>query len=249
VPELSPACLVLVTLTFVLAGMVKGVTGMGLPTVIMGILGAFMPPVAAASLLLIPSFVTNVWQLATGPSFARLIARLWPMMLGILMATIACSGLLMNVNTKWTTVWLGAALAMYALASLMARPLSVPPRVERWSSPFVGLTTGLITGATGVFVIPAVPYLQALDLRKEDLVQALGLSFTISTIALAIGLAKGGAFHVQNVAASALAILPSLLGMWLGAAIRSRISSATFRRWFLSVLALLGLGLVIRPLV
>jgi len=41
--------------------------------------------------------------------------------------------------------------------------------------PLIGLATGLVTGSTGVFVIPAVPYLQALDLDKEDLVQALGL--------------------------------------------------------------------------
>jgi uncharacterized protein len=248
-PELSAARLVLVTLTFVLAGMVKGVTGMGLPTVSMGILGAIMPPGSAASLLLIPSFVTNVWQLVTGPSFTGLMARLWPMMLGILMGTIPCSRLLASADTKWSTIGLGATLAIYALAGLLARPLSVPPRLERWSSPVVGLTTGLITGGTGVFVIPAVPYLQALHLSKEDLIQALGLSFTISTIALAIGLAKGGELHVQNITASALAILPSLLGMWLGTAIRSRISSVTFRRWFFSCLIALGLELVIRPLV
>ena len=78
-------------LTFVLAGTVKGVTGMGLPTVAMGVLGVFMPPVAAASLLLIPSFVTNVWQLFTGPCFTGLLSRLWPMMLGVVVGTVAGS--------------------------------------------------------------------------------------------------------------------------------------------------------------
>jgi uncharacterized protein len=246
--NISTASLVVVALTFVLAGTVKGITGMGLPTVSMGVLGAFMPPVAAASLLLIPSFVTNVWQLVRGPSCAALIGRLWPMMLGIVIGTIVGSWQLTSANTKWTTIGLGAALAVYALSSLLARPLCVAPRVERWLSPIIGLTTGLITGGTGVFVIPAVPYLQALGLSKDDLIQALGLSFTISTVALAIGLARGGAFHLDNIAASALAILPSLLGMWLGTVIRGRISGATFRRWFLCCLVLLGLELVVRPL-
>jgi uncharacterized membrane protein YfcA len=244
----SSASLVVVALTFILAGMVKGITGMGLPTVSMGVLGAFMPPVAAASLLLIPSFVTNVWQLVMGPSCAALIVRLWPMMLGIVIGATAGSRQLTSTNTKWTTIGLGAALAAYALLSLLARPLSVAPRVERWLSPVIGLTTGLITGGTGVFVIPAVPYLQALGLSKDDLIQALGLSFTISTVALAIGLARGGAFHLEYVAASALAVLPSLLGMWLGTVVRGRISGATFRRWFLCCLVLLGLELFIRPL-
>ena len=64
VTYLSSASLI-IAMTFVLAGTVKGVTGMGLPTVV---LGAFMPPVTAASLLLVPSFVTNVWQLFSSPS-------------------------------------------------------------------------------------------------------------------------------------------------------------------------------------
>jgi hypothetical protein len=125
----------------------------------------------------------------------------------------------------------------------------VPNQVERWLSPVIGLTTGLVTGGTGVFVIPAVPYLQALGLSKDDLIQALGLSFTISTIALGVGLARGRAFHFEYIALSALAIVPSLLGMWLGTVIRGRISAAMFRRWFLCFLVLLGLELMLRPLV
>jgi hypothetical protein len=34
--------------------MVKGVTGMGLPTVAMGLLGSFMAPPVAAALLVVP---------------------------------------------------------------------------------------------------------------------------------------------------------------------------------------------------
>jgi uncharacterized protein len=246
-PEAHTHLILIVTLTFFLAGIVKGVTGMGLPTVAMGVLGAIMPPVAAASLLIIPSFVTNVWQLFAGRRFAALAWRLWLMLLGIVLGTVAGSWLLTTVNTRWTTTGLGIALAVYAGFSLLARPLSVPANVERWIAPVVGLTTGLITGATGVFVIPAVPYLQALGLNKDDLIQALGLSFTISTVALAIGLTRGGALHLGSITASALAIVPALLGMWFGQSVRQRISAATFRRWFLIFLALLGLELAIRP--
>jgi uncharacterized protein len=88
-----------------------------------------------------------------------------------------------------------------------------------------------------------------LGLSKDDLIQAMGLSFTVSTIALAIGLARGGAFHLENVAASALAIIPSLLGMWLGTVVRGRIGAVTFHRWFLCCLVLLGIELIVRPLV
>jgi uncharacterized membrane protein YfcA len=247
-PHFSMPDVLILALTFTLAGLVKGVTGMGLPTVAMGVLGAFMPPAAAASLLLIPSFVTNVWQLFTGPNFMALMARLWLMMVGIVIGTISGSWLLTSVGTKWATMGLGVALAAYGIISLLMQPLAVPARAERWVSPFVGLATGLVTGGTGVFVIPAVPYLQALGLGKDDLVQALGLSFTVSTIALAIGLTAGGAFHAGDLVASALAIIPALLGMWLGTVLREWISAAAFRRWFLICLIMLGFDLILRPM-
>ncbi|PBC04453.1 sulfite exporter TauE/SafE family protein [Mesorhizobium sp. WSM3860] len=235
--------------TFLLAGIVKGVTGMGLPTLAMGLLGTVMPPVTAASLLIVPSFVTNVWQLFAGPSFASTLRRLWLMMAGIVIGTVAGSRLLASDNVKWTTAGLGAALIVHATYSLLARQPAVPARAERWSSAVVGFLTGLVTGGTGVFVVPAVPYIQALGLSRDDLIQALGLSFTVSTIALALGLASHGAFEVGHLAMSLLAVLPALLGMWLGQVLRQKINAATFRRWFLAFLILLGLELLLRPFV
>jgi uncharacterized membrane protein YfcA len=244
--DVSISLLLSIGLTFFLAGMVKGVTGMGLPTVAMGVLGAILSPVAAAALLIVQSFVTNVWQLVSGPNFASLLCRLWLMMLGIVLGTVVGSSILANGQTQWTTAGLGAALVIYAGFTLLARQLSVPSRLEPWLSPLVGLTTGLITGSTGVFVIPAVPYLQALGLSKDDLIQGLGLSFTVSTMALAVGLGWRGAFQLDGLALSSLAIAPALLGMWLGQGVRRKVSPERFRRWFLVGLLLLGTELILK---
>lgn len=242
-----PPHFLIVLVTFFFAGIVKGASGMGLPTVAMGVLSAVMPPVSAAALLVIPSFVTNFWQLFTGPNFLSLIKRLWTMMLGIVIGTLAGSWLLTNANTSYTNIGLGSALIIYAIHGLWAKPLSVPARIESSLSPVIGLLTGVINGGTGIFTLPAVPYLQALGFSKDDLIQALGLSFTVSTIALAAGLAQGGAFHIENFMLSALAIIPALIGMAVGTAVRKRISQATFRRWFLIFIAILGFELVLRP--
>ncbi len=238
--------ILIVTMTFFLAGIVKGITGMGLPTVAMGVLGGMFSPLAAASLLIVPSFITNVWQLFAGPHVGRLVSRLWLMMLAIVIGTILGSALLTGGSTRMTTMALGVALVVYAAFTLLARPLRIPRRAEGWLSPLVGAITGIVAGGTGVFVIPAVPYLQALGLEKDDLVQALGLSFTVSTLALAAGLAWHGAFQMENLALSALAIIPALIGMWVGQNVRGRISPATFRRWFLICMLLLGLEMLVR---
>ncbi|MGF6569147.1 putative membrane protein YfcA [Paraburkholderia sp. GAS333] len=239
----------IVVVTFVVAGFVKGVTGMGLPTVAMGILGTLMLPAQAAALLLLPSFVTNVWQLFAGPGVLALTRRLWPMMAGIVVGTIAAASFIAGGGGVWAVVGLGVALTLYAAAGLMAWRFSVPARYERWLSPAIGTVTGVVTGGTGVFVVPAVPYLQGLALKKEDLVQALGLSFTVSTIALAIGLVRENAFAVGDLRASLFAVVPALAGMAIGQRVRGRISAETFRRWFFICLLALGIQLIARAFV
>ncbi len=239
--------LTLFILTFLAAGLVKGVTGMGLPTVAMGLLGTGMPPAVAAAMLVMPSFVTNVWQLLAGPAKGKLLRRLWPMMLCIVVGTVGGAALLVRVDPALSRMALGIMLIAYAGYALIAPEFFVPQRVERCLSPIVGLATGVIAGGTGVFAMPAVPYLQALGLNKDELVQALGLSFTISTVALAIGLMAHGAFRLDQWGLSVLAIVPALMGMWLGQKVRARISPKRFKQCFLAFLILLGIELAWRP--
>ncbi|MCA0275714.1 MAG: sulfite exporter TauE/SafE family protein [Proteobacteria bacterium] len=225
---------------FVLAGLVKGVVGLGLPTIAMGLLGLVMLPAEAAAILLLPSFLTNIWQLLAGPNISALTRRLWPMMVAVFLATLASSRLITSSYTTAVTAGLGLVLLAYAVLGLLRLRMSVPPAIEPWASPLVGAATGVMTGATGVFVIPAVPYLGGLGLGRDDLVQVLGLSFTVSTAALAIGLWMNGAVPMQSLGISAYAVLPALLGMWLGGWLRGRVEPETFRRWFFAGLAVLG---------
>jgi uncharacterized protein len=132
---------------------------------------------------------------------------------------------------------------------LTSARFSVPPTAEWWLGPLIGVLTGIVTAATGVFVIPAVPYLGALNLGKEDMIQALGLSFTVSTIALAVALAAGGAFSLGDVGASTVALAPALLGMAAGGALRGRFSEQTFRLVFFGGLLVLGVPLASRALI
>lgn len=110
------------------------------------------------------------------------------------------------------------------------------------------MLTGVITGATGVFVIPAVPYLGSLDLSKDELIQALGLSFTVSTIALAAALAWTGHYKLTEAGNSLLAVVPALAGMYLGQRVRDKLQPEAFRRWFLAGLTVLGLYMLLSAL-
>ncbi len=232
---------------FILAGFVKGVIGLGLPTVAMGLLSVGMPPAQAAALLVVPSLVTNLWQ-TFGPGGWALLRRMATLLAGV------CAGIALGAG--WLTgqgqgsgqvmAALGAALVAYAVLGLFKIRWQVPARQEPWLSPLVGLATGLVTAASGVFVIPAVPYLQGLGLDKDALVRALGLSFLVSTIALAISLQRGGALPADQALGSLLALAPALAGMALGQWVRGRVAAETFRRLFFSGLLALGAYFVLR---
>jgi hypothetical protein len=233
---------------FLLAGFIKGVIGLGLPAVSMGLLSLVMTPAHAAALLIVPSLVSNVWQLMAGPSFLPLLRRLWSMMLGICVGVWAGAGLLANDTSGNAVRWLGVALAIYAALGLVKIRVAVPSRGEAWWSPLIGACTGLVTAATGVFAIPAVPYLEALGLEREDLIQALGLSFTVSTIALGTDLARGGVFEASVATASLLALVPVIAGMLAGQWLRLRVKPAVFRLCFFLGLLALGIHLALRGL-
>lgn len=235
----------LVITTFLLAGTVKGVIGLGLPTVAMGLLGLAMAPAQAAALLIVPATLTNLWQLAFGGHLQGLIKRLWPMLLMIFLGTGIGTLWLGMSSGHWVVRGLGAALLLYALSGLFLPTLHVKSAHESWLGPLSGLITGVITSATGVFVIPAVPYLQALGLSRDELVQALGLSFTVSTLALAAGLLWHDALGGGELSASLLALIPAMLGMWLGQWLRQRISAVLFKRVFFIGLGALGAHLLI----
>lgn len=240
--------LVAVAGAYVLAGFVKGVIGMGLPTVAIGVLGLMMTPAQAAAILVVPSLVSNIWQFAVGGGLVALLRRLWPLLAGICIGTFFGALLLPNAGGGQATVWLGVALAVYAALGLFKVHFRVAPRSETWLGIVAGILTGGITVATGVFALPGVPYIQALHLERDKLVQALGLSFTVSTITLAAALSHAGEINSQLVLPSLVALGTALIGMWLGQMVRGRVRPQTFQLCFFLGMLALGAHLALRGL-
>lgn len=235
-------------LIFLIAGLVKGVSGMGLPTVAMALLGFTMPPAAAATLILLPSFLTNLVQ-CCGPHFQSLCRRLWPMWSGLVLCTIFSPLPDMGASEKYAKLILGIVLATYGVWGLFKPVL---PDFRRHALPagaLAGILCGLLTAATGVFVIPLVPYLQSLKMGKEELIQALGLSFMMATLALAVRLAQTELnTPLFNVPSCVIALVAAFAGLWIGARLRNFIQPAHFQQALYAVLLVLGIAMLGRSL-
>jgi uncharacterized membrane protein YfcA len=239
--------LLLIVAIFALAGFVKGVVGLGLPTVSIALLSVVMMPAQAAALLIVPSFVTNVWQ-AFGRRALVLLRRLGVMLTTMVVGTLLGGWLLPIDNSGRASMALGVMLILYALVGLLLPRFSVSRRQEVWLAAPVGLITGFATAMTGVLVIPVVPYLQALDLERDDLVQALGITFTVSTVALAAVLIGQHQLSAGVAGPSLAALISAVVGMAAGQEVRKRIDPAQYRNWFFIALLALGAHLLLHGL-
>jgi uncharacterized protein len=232
--------LIVIAAVFLLAGFVKGAIGLGLPTVAIGLLAVSMPPARALAIVIVPAIVTNVWQTFGGPYLRDIIRRLWPLMVGTVIGIWSAAGLMTGPYARYGTIVLGALLVIYAIIGLSPFNFHVAPRDEKWVGGIVGLITGVVSAATGVQVIPSMPFMQAIGMEKDELVQALGVFFTVATVALAFNLTHAGLLNASTIVPGAVAMAGAFAGMFIGQAVRSRLEPETFRRWFLIALILLG---------
>lgn len=234
------ATLLVVAGTFFIAGAVKGVIGLGLPTVSLALLTVALDLPTAMALLLVPSFVTNLWQSVVGGNARGILYRLWPF---LLMATVTVwigVGALTRLDPSLLTALLGALLVTYSVVNLGGMRLTIPTRHELWAGPLIGSANGVLTGMTGSFVVPGVMFLQAIGLSRDVLIQAMGMLFTASTLALAAALQQANLLTVGHGAVSGAAVLPAIVGMMVGQRVRKSLSEQRFRAVLFIALFLLG---------
>ncbi|MGQ4878145.1 sulfite exporter TauE/SafE family protein [Billgrantia sp. LNSP4103-1] len=245
---LDPLLLGLVAATFVTAGMVKGVIGMGMPTVSLALLTATVGLPSAMALLLAPTIITNVWQAVVGGYLKRILRRLWPFLLASAVTVWLGVAVLARVDVRWLSALLGVLIGLYALAGLLDLGLGALVSRGRYAAPVNGALTGLLTGMTGSSVFPGVAYLQSLGLPRDMLIQAMGVLFVVTTSALGLSMGGQRLLSVELGVLSLGAVVPAILGMQLGQRLRRRLSEVAFRRVFLTGLLAMGGYLLVRSL-
>ena len=235
----DPFIIAAIALVFLLAGGVKGLIGLGLPTVSLGLLTVLLDLTTAMALLTVPAAATNVWQASVGGHARTIVRRLWPFMLAATITVWLGALALTRVDLALLSGLLGLIVFVYAALGLCGWRFAIPARAEGWAGPLFGSANGILTGMTGSFVVPGIMYLQAIGLGRDALVQAMGFLFGASALALAVALGGSGLFPRDTGIVSAAALVPALIGMAVGQRIRRRLSEERFRRiFFIGILAL-----------
>ncbi|MBT5414176.1 MAG: sulfite exporter TauE/SafE family protein [Rhodospirillaceae bacterium] len=236
--------LLLIAAAFLVGGVVKGTVGIGLPTVSLALMIGFMPLRDAVAVMAIPAVAANFVQSIQGDAFRELLRRHWALFLGAFAGIWIGTMALYGIDQRILIGVLGVLLCGYTAWSLATVPIRVPHRTIPWLGPLTGLTTGMVTGATGNLALPLMIYLTGLHLPKDRLVQLTGMVAVALTGGLALAASGKAQYGGPLLPLSLLAIIPSFAGMWAGRRLRQRLSEARFRRWILVFLFLLGLNLI-----
>ena len=233
--------IVFVLSVFFFAGAVKGLVGLGLPTVTIAVTALFLPLSDMIAVIALPTIFTNIWQAAVGGQFLRIVRRQWTLMLPLMVFLYLTMWLAGQHGPKWAVLVLAAVLVAYGALGLFRIRLRIHPDLEKPLAPVIGVVSGFVAGLVGVPVVPLMPYMQGLDVKPVELVQSLGVIVSIASITLTASLLRYGLLDQRHVLISALAVIPAVAGQTVGTQIRRRLSIEQFRQVVFWALLLTGL--------
>mgnify|MGYP001160967359 FL=1 len=238
--------LTIVASAFLFAAFVKGVTGLGFSTTALPFLVYALGIKEALPLLIIPSIASNLIVMRDAGQFRPTASRFRWLYLAVAPGVVLGLSLLNWLDPIVSSAVLGIALILYCVIAWLQPDFRMRPKIAKALEIPVGFTTGLINGVTGSQVMPVLPFLLSLQLERNMFIQAINVSFTLSSLVMAVGLWKLGLMTLQSVEVSLLGLIVVLIGVRLGSHVRRWFSPAAFRSAVLIILTVLGVGLIVR---
>ena len=240
---MSVSELIVVGLGLSVAGLIKGVTGIGFSTCALPFLVTAVGLKVAMALVTIPAIVSNMAVIAGGNRIGDVVRRFWPFYLAIIPGIFAGLATLALVGLRQAVQLLAVTTIAYVGLALARPDLALPKGLERVLALPAGCLNGFFTGLTGSQIMPLMPYMMSLRLVPGEQVQAINLAVTLASAVLAIGLFWAGIMTPEFVVISALGSIPAIAGVAVGGAMQRWLSPSTFRYVALATLGMLAMSL------
>lgn len=233
---------------YFIASLIKGLTGIGFSTSCLPVMALHLDLKVAIPLVIVPSVVSNMIIMIQAGSFGKAIRRFWPMYLSSIPGLLIGLTFLIAINVNIAKIILGLVLVLYSLLTMLNTPYILPQKWERKLKIPVGFLTGFINGLTGSQVIPVLPYLMALDLSKNSFVQAINISFTLSSLIMLLSMNQLG-YLSPNIFLTAIVSLPAVLAIvYFSGRIRNHLPKILYRKLVLIFLLMMGLIITVKSM-
>jgi len=227
-----------------LGGFVKGVTGAGTPILAVPVLASFFGVPFAIAIMIVPTIVTNLWQIAQHWNERHGLGYLGWLFVMAAVGIAAGTWLLTALPANVLGLALAIVVALYVVLRLVRPDWHIPDKPARRLVPWVGFASGLLQGATGISAPVSITYLSSIRLTRGQFIFAVSTLFISFTAMQLPALTVAGILIWRRLLLSCLALLPVLVALRLGNALGTRLSPRTFDRVILGLLAVIAAKLV-----
>ncbi|MGB0574397.1 MAG: sulfite exporter TauE/SafE family protein [Hyphomicrobiales bacterium] len=229
---------------FLISGMVKGVTGIGLPMTSITLLIFFINPLQAIGLNMVPVIVANITQFLSAQSPLKTAKKYYLfgifMVAGILITSVQAA----TLGDDLIKLLIGLMVMIFALDNLFRRSWSFDLKYDKYWQIGMGSLAGVVGGLTSIWGIPIIIYLILRKASKEDFVDSTGFLFLIASVPATYGYYKTDVFSLEMIPIAALCAVTAIIGMRLGRIVRRRIDADTFKKYLLLLFLLIGIRMI-----
>jgi len=231
---------------YLVAGIVKGMLGIGFPTAAVSLMAQVTDARTAITLVIMPMLVTNIWQVYRSRRFLSSVFEIRLLLIIMMIVIGLFSQLASVVRIDLLTLILGIIVSVYSLHSLFASPLLLNPEWDKQAQIASGVGAGVMGGLVSVWAPPILIYLTARRMPKEEFVATVGVILLLGSLVLFVSYQASGILSNSLLTVSSLLVIPSLVGFTAGETIRNRLSAQRFQRLLLWFFFLMGLNLIRR---
>jgi hypothetical protein len=234
------------TAAILCGGLIKGTLGVGLPLFAVPVMSLFISSTQAIALVSVPVLVSNIWQVWQEGSLKTSMKRFWPLMLTQAVVTIFSVYWTLSFSVKELNAVLAFALIVAVVLMAFKPSFNIPPQKEPAISALVGVTSGLLGGASSLMGPIVISYMMSLKLSRDEFVGCISVIYLNAAWPLYLAMWHFGRMSLDDVGYSFLAIIPMFLGLQTGRSIRHRLSEETFRKALLGFLMVVAVMLLFR---
>lgn len=231
-----------------LGGVSKGLLGIGLPLISVPLLVTFLPVHDALAVMMGPTLVTNFWQALQGGNPAPVIRRFWPLLLALPLGILAGTHLLASLNEQHLLGIVGGIVVVLSVVSLLHPAFHLPERLEKSSGVLAGTVAGMLLGVALHMGPLLALYFVSLRMAKDEFVRALGVAFAFGVLFTITFYVAYGIFEARHIVPTLTALVPVVIGNWVGQKLRRHVAEAAFRKGMFIALIVIGANLVRRSL-
>ncbi len=229
---------------FLLAGIIKGLVGVGLPTAVISMLSQFTDPRIAIAMLLLPALVSNIFQAHKNKMILKSIKLFWPFLGIMIIGILIFSQYAADFSADTLTIFVGIMIMVFVIVNLFVKPIAIPERFDLAFQIVLGAIAGIIGGLTSLWAPAVVVYLMSKHMPKNEFVGAMGILLLGGSLPLLAGYWQAGLTTPTLLLYSALMVIPTLLGVALGEKGRHFLNGQQFRIVLLGVFFILGINLI-----